>query len=300
MSAKRRIGDRKDGKLIRDIDSMHFIMPIIYPNRCDNEAFISERIDLTSAMMFLEQKNIGETDYRYNVFQLIVCALIKTITLRPKMNRFIANKNIYQRNEVSASFVIKKQFSDESKEGLAFIHAAHDTVLDDIHNEIYRQVTDCRDGKQDASSDAMDMFKKMPRCISKLLLNIVCFLDRHGKVPASLIETDPYYSSVVITNLGSIGLHSGYHHLTNWGTNSVFAALGEIKKRPFYDEQSNVEMRWSIDIGLTIDERIADGYYYSRTIKLLKYLLENPQLLDRPAGEEVDYESSKQCQGALA
>ena len=300
MSAKRRIGDRKDGKLIRDIDSMHFIMPIIYPNRCDNEAFISERIDLTSAMSFIKEKNIENPQYRYNVFQLVVAALIKTITLRPKMNRFIANKNIYQRNKVSASFVIKKQFSDESKEGLAFIHATQDTVLKDIHDEIFRQVTDCRAGKQDASSDAMDMFKKMPRCISKLLLNIICFLDRHGKVPASLIETDPYYSSVVITNLGSIGLHSGYHHLTNWGTNSVFAALGEIKKRPFYDEQSNVEMRWSIDIGLTIDERIADGYYYSRTIKLLKYLLENPQLLDRPAGEEVDYESSKQCQGALA
>ena len=290
MSEKRRLGDRKDGRLIRDIDSMHFIMPIIYPNRCDNEAFISERIDLTAAERFLEEKNAANPEYKYTFFQLIVTALIKTVTLRPKMNRFIANKNIYQRNEVSASFVIKKQFADEAKEGLAFIHATDNTTLDEVHDEIYRQVTSCRSGKQDSTSDAMDMFKRMPRFLAKALINIICVLDRHGKVPRSLIETDPYYSSIVLTNLGSIGMHSGYHHLTNWGTNSLFAAIGEKKVRPFYDNDGIPHMRQSVDIGITTDERLADGYYYSKTVKLLKYLLENPELLDKPAGEEVSYE----------
>ena len=290
MSEKRRLVDRKDGRLIRDIDSMHFIMPIIYPNRCDNEAFISERIDLTAAERFLEEKNAANPEYKYTFFQLIVTALIKTVTLRPKMNRFIANKNIYQRNEVSASFVIKKQFADEAKEGLAFIHATDNTTLDEVHDEIYRQVTSCRSGKQDSTSDAMDMFKRMPRFLAKALINIICVLDRHGKVPRSLIETDPYYSSIVLTNLGSIGMHSGYHHLTNWGTNSLFAAIGEKKERPFYDNDGIPHMRQSVDIGITIDERLADGYYYSKTVKLLKYLLENPELLDKPAGEEVSYE----------
>ena len=48
-------------------------------------------------------------------------------------------------------------------------------------------------------------------------------------------------------------------------------------------------MKDSVDIGLTIDERIADGYYYSRTVRLLKTLLENPELLERPLNEEVAY-----------
>lgn len=290
MSEKRRFGDRRDGRLIRDIDSMHFVMPIIYPGRCDNEAYISERIDLTAAEEFLQRKNADNPDYKYNLFQLIVTALVKTVTLRPKMNRFIANKNIYQRNEVSAAFVIKKQFHDESKEGLAFIHATDKTSLEEIHGEIYRQVSDCRAGKQDASSDALDMFKRMPRPLAKTILNFLRVLDRHGKVPASIIATDPYYSSIILTNLGSIGMHSGYHHLTNWGTNSLFAAVGQKKVRPFYSDDGTVSMRMSVDVGITIDERIADGYYYSKTIKLLKYLLENPELLERPAGEEVSYE----------
>lgn len=41
---KRRRGDRRDGYLIRDIDPMHFFQPYLYPDRTDNEAFISERI----------------------------------------------------------------------------------------------------------------------------------------------------------------------------------------------------------------------------------------------------------------
>ena len=108
-------------------------------------------------------------------------------------------------------------------------------------------------------------------------------------MPSSFIETDPYYCTIVLTNLGSIKLHSGYHHLTNWGTNSVFVAVGERKLRPFYQEDGSMEMRDSIDLGLTIDERIADGYYYSKTVRLLKKLLENPELLEQPFGTEVEY-----------
>ena len=99
MSKKREHwGDRPDGVLLRDLDSLHFITGIIYPNRCDNEAYISERIDLTNINAFLEKKNATNPEYHYNLFQLIVTALVKAITLRPKMNRFIVNSNFYQRN----------------------------------------------------------------------------------------------------------------------------------------------------------------------------------------------------------
>lgn len=285
----KRFGDRRDGTLLRDTDSMHLIMPLMYPNRCDNEAFISERIDLTNINRFLEQKNADNPEYKYNLFQIMVTALLKTITLRPKMNYFIANKNMYQRNEVSAAFTIKKIFSDHGGEALAFIHTKPEYTLDTIHEEIYRQVSYCRSDKKDASTESMDALQKLPRFLLKPIGFCARFLDRHGWMPRQVIATDPYYSSVVLTNLGSIKLHSGYHHLTNWGTNSVFCAIGERKKRPFYKEDGTVEMRDSVDLGLTIDERIADGYYYSKTVRLLKTLLENPELLEKPLSEKVEY-----------
>ena len=85
-TTKRRRGDRKDGVLLRNLDGMHFITPIIYPNRCDNEAYISETIDLTNMNAYLQKKNAQSADFPYTMFHIIVAALIKTITLRPKMN----------------------------------------------------------------------------------------------------------------------------------------------------------------------------------------------------------------------
>ena len=283
----RKWGDRKDGTLIRDIDSMHYIMPLMYPNRCDNEAFMHLRVDLTKAEKYLEQKNAGSPEYKYNLFQLVVTAVLKCITLRPQMNRFIANGNMYQRNNITAAFTVKKIFSDHGGEALARINAKPEDTIDTIHNEIYRQVSFCRSDSKDASTASMDVLQKIPG--KHMIGRIARFLDRHGWMPKGIIATDPYYCSVVLTNLGSLKIDAGYHHMTNWGTNSVFCAIGLMKKRPFYDEDGNVEMRMSVDLGMTIDERISDGYYYAKTMRLLKTLLENPELLEKPLSEGVEY-----------
>ena len=287
---KKRRGDRKDGRLLRELDSLHFITGIIYPNRCDNEAYISERIDLTPVKKYIARRNETETDFPYTYFHLVLTALVKTITLRPKMNRFIVNGNFFQRNEVTASFVVKKQFSDKGAEALAMLHTTGDDTIDTVHEYIRQQVTECRSDKVDASTAGMDMFNKMPRWMGKAIVRFLMFLDRHGWVPADLIATDPYYSSVVISNLGSIKLKCGYHHLTNWGTCSLFCIIGEKKKSPFINEDGTVSMRETLELGLTIDERLADGYYYSKSVRLLEYLLTHPEELEKPMNEEVQYE----------
>lgn len=283
----KRWGDRKDGTLIRDIDSMHYIMPLMYPNRCDNEAFMHLRVDLTNAEKYLAEKNADDPEYKYNLFQLVVTAVLKCITLRPQMNRFIANGNMYQRNNVTAAFTVKKIFSDQGGEALARIYAKDTDTIDTIHEEIFKQVSFCRSDNKDASTASMDIIKKIP---GKHVIGLIArWLDRHGWMPQSIIATDPYYCSAVLTNLGSLKLDAGYHHMTNWGTNSFFCAIGLMKKRPFYAEDGSAEMRMSVDLGLTIDERIADGYYYAKTMRLLKTLLEHPELLEKPLSEEIEY-----------
>ena len=187
------------------------------------------------------------------------------------------------------SFVVKKQFADEAAEALAVIHAKDESNVESIHEDLRHQILDCKDvHKVDSSTGNMDFFNHMPRFLGKFLVWILTRLDIHGWIPASIIETDPYYTTCVISNLGSIKLNCGYHHLTNWGTCSVFCIIGEKSKRPVYHEDGTIEMREMLDLGLTIDERLADGYYYSKTIRLLKKLLENPELLETPANQEVE------------
>ena len=305
---KKRRGDRKDGRLMRELDSLHYVTGILYPNRCDNEAYISQRIDLTNMNAYIAKKNETETEFPYTMFHLVLTALMKTIravstrwnmvltalmktiTLRPKLNRFIVNSNFYQRNEVSASFVVKKQFSDKGAEALAFLHCKDEYTLSDIHDYIRRQVTECRSDKVDPSTGAMDILNRIPRFVSKAAIHLLMWLDKHGWVPADIIATDPYYSSVVISNLGSIKLKCGYHHLTNWGTCSLFCIIGEKAVRPIYAPDGTMAMKETLDLGLTIDERLADGYYYSKSVRLLKHLLEHPEELEKPMKEEVTYE----------
>ena len=287
---ERHWGDRKDAALLRNADSMHFIMGVVYPNRPDNEAYISERIDLTAINEYLKKKNYEGIDFKYTMFHVILTGLLKTITLRPKLNRFYKNENYYQRHEITAGFTIKKKFDDHAEEGLAFIHGKPDATIDSIHDEIRDQVTGYRGGKHDSTGDAMDLFNRLPRGLSKFIVHFLMWLDKHGWVPQSLIENDANYASVFLSNLGSIKLRCGYHHLSTWGTTSLFVIIGEKKWTPLYDEHGFVKMYESLDLGLTVDERIADGYYYSKSIRLLKYLLEHPEELEKPLRAEVTFE----------
>ena len=66
--------------------------------------------------------------------------------------------------------------------------------------------------------------------------------------------------------------------------------IGEKGPLPYFDAEGRVEMRDSLKLGITLDERIADGYYYAKSIQLFKYLMQHPQLLEQPANMEVDYD----------
>ena len=286
---KKRRGDRFDATLLRDIDAMHWFMPYLYPNRADNEAFIREEFDLTNLEAFLAKKNEGRTEDKYTIFHAVAAILVKTVTLRPKMNRFIQGRRLYQRDDISLAFVVKKQFADEAHEALAFIKFPEDTTIDSLHERIMAEIHECRSDKLDNSTAGMEMFTKLPRWLMRIVMWVLHRLDFYGKVPYSLIKADPNYSSVFITNLGSIKLNAAYHHLTNWGTNSLFVVIGEKAVKPVFQPDGSYEMRSTLGVGITLDERIADGYYYAKTIRLIKHLIEHPELLDRPANEEVDY-----------
>jgi pyruvate/2-oxoglutarate dehydrogenase complex dihydrolipoamide acyltransferase (E2) component len=73
----------------------------------------------------------------------------------------------------------------------------------------------------------------------------------------------------------------------NWGTNSIFIIIGTKKFKPHHDQEGNVTMKKELDLAFTIDERISDGFYYARSLRLMKTLIENPALLEGPLSEEV-------------
>ncbi|MBQ7036677.1 MAG: 2-oxo acid dehydrogenase subunit E2 [Clostridia bacterium] len=291
---KKKWGDRPDGVRVRNLDSMHVFMPYMLPNRTDNEAFISEKVDLSAINAFLEKKNAESPQYKYTIFHVVTAALAKTIYHRPKLNRFIAGRRLYERNEILLAFTAKRVFSDDGDEALLLINCDENTTVDSLHDTICHRVSKNRkEGEVDGATKIMNILAKMPRIILRGIVGIMNFMEYHGCLPAFLRYVDPYHSTVFISNLGSIKLNAAYHHLANWGTNSLFVVIGEKHLEAVANPDGTIETKEVLPLGITLDERIADGYYYTKSIKLLKHLLTHPELLDLPAGMAVDYEEKK-------
>ena len=287
---KRKWGDRKDGIWLKDLPPLNRIMPGIMPNRADNEAYISFDIDLRPLDAYLARKNEGRTEDKYTYFHIISAAIAKAFVLRPRMNRFICNNKVYQRRNLSVAFVVKKKFDDRSEEGLAFLEYAPTETVDTYHQKIMDVIHQTRkDGAQDTSSGAMDIISKLPQWLINAIIRTVLWLDKHGWAPDALIGSDPNHAAIFLTNLGSIGLEGGYHHLVNWGTNSCFIVLGKKYMKMEYNKEGNSDLHEVIPLGITLDERIADGYYYSGTAALVKELLAHPDLLEMSADTPVEY-----------
>ena len=283
-------GDRFDGVWLRDEPSMNQIMSYIYPNRADNEAYINEEIDIRPMEEYLARKNEGREGDKYKYFHVICAAVAKTLILRPKMNRFVAGNRLYQRKYASVAFTMKKQFSDRSEEGLVMKKFQPDSTIDTLFHDLVSEVHAIRENRVvDNSTSFMDKLVRLPRPILKTIMSILLKLDRKGKVPYDLIKEDPNYSSCFLTNLGSIDLNSGYHHLSNWGTCTIFVVIGKRHYAPEYHADGSYEVRPVINLGFTLDERVADGYYYSKSMKLIKHLLAHPELLELPMETPVDY-----------
>ena len=286
--SKRRWGDRIDATLVRDNDPLHFFMPYLYPNRADNEAVLQEEVDLTALNAFLAEKNKGRSTDKYTLMHAVCTALVRTITLRPKLNYFIKGNRLYKRNDISLSFVVKKQFADTGKEALAFRKFGPETTIDTLHQTIMEEIHDCRSDKIDNSTAGMEFFTHFPRWLMRIAIRILFLLDYYGRVPQSLIKADPNYSTVLISNLGSIKLNANYHHLSNWGTCSLFLVIGEKHMAPIFQPDGSYEMHEVVNLSITLDERIADGYYYAKSIQIFKHLLQHPELLNERADKEVE------------
>lgn len=285
---KKRWGDRPDARWLRDLPAMNLIMPTLMPHRADNEAHINVDIDLRPIQAWLEKKNEGRETDKYTFFHVVCAAIGKAFVLRPRMNRFVCNHKIYQRDKISVAFTVKKQFSDKAEEGLAFLEYTEQDTVDTFHEKLMKVIHHSKN-ETDTSTGAMDLITKLPHWLVVAIVKFVLFIDKFGWAPQALIGSDPNHASIFLSNLGSIGLECGYHHLVNWGTNSCFVVVGKKHMKMDYDKDGNGDLHEVLPLGITLDERIADGYYYSGTVALVKELLAHPELLELPADTPVEY-----------
>ena len=287
----RRFGDRYDAYRIRDIDGLHFYMAYLMPKRTDAEVYINEKIDVTELLSYIKEKNLSK-ERKVTLFHCIIAAVARTIKMRPLLNRYISGKRYYMRHEISMGFTIKKKFVDHSEETLMIYRPKDDENLCDITDRLSPKVSEAKKDKDNGQSvdDILNIVKKLPKPLMNLFMAFINFADVHGLMPKSFSSVDTNYCTVLLSNLGSIKCDAVYHHLNNMGTNGIVITIGEIHKELMIDENGESVVRDVVNLGVTLDERIADGFYFARSLKLIKHLFKNPELLDKKLKEEIDFE----------
>ena len=183
------------------------------PKRTESEVYLYDKIDATDLLKFIEKKNAGHPNYKTTVFHCFVLAVARMIRERPKMNRYVQGRRLYERDEISMSFLAKRRFADDAEEAFMMVVPKDNDNIDTVSHKIYGDLTEVRrhehsTGGMDAT---VDSFAKIPRLLLMIVVRIIRWLDFWGLVPKALKEGDSNYSTVLLSNLGSIKGPAVYH-----------------------------------------------------------------------------------------
>lgn len=288
----KRIGDRKDAKKVRNLDGLHNVMIDIKPERCDSDVYMNKEIDVTKLIKYVEKYKKEHPDDKITYFHAFAMAFAKTIYNKPLLNRFVANRTFYDRNDVIIAFVAKIAFEEDSEEVMINIKVDKDDNIFTLRDKITKRVAKIRNSKKgekkENTNNIVDAVGKLPKLIRMIVTGALKFLDKHGWLPESITKDNLYYSSVILSNLGNFKIGSIYHNIVNFGTSSIIATMGMIHKSKVIDKDGKEKIIDVCDFGVNMDERIADGYYFAKSIKVLEYIFDNPELLEDRADARIE------------
>lgn len=286
---RRRFGDRKEGRRVRTLPAMNYVVPYIMKTRCGAQNCFEDVIDITNIERYLDLKHQeGYTDM--TLLHVMLAAYVKVVAERPGINRFIAGRRIYARNNVECVMTIKKELSLESPD--TCIKVEFDP-RDNIYN-VYKKFQKVAHTAVEENTDFDNTAKiitKIPGFIFRFAMAILRGLDYMGWLPKALMNVSPFHGSMIITSMGSLGIPAIYHHLYNFGTLPIFISYGNIFAADAVKRDGTKERHHFVTLKVVTDERICDGFYYASAFKKIKKYLARPELLDQisdTVNEDID------------
>ena len=275
----------RKGHKAKDVTGVQNIMIDLKPNRCEAEVYISLDVDVTEFVKYIKELKKKHKDITF--FHGFVQIMGKVLYKYPKLNRFVQNRTLYEHDDVSIAFVAKAKFDDVSEEFLTCLTVDENDTILEVSDKIKDKIEKIRGAKATANSaganNVVDKIGHFWRPLRSFLVGILKWWDKKFGLPGSIADENIYYSSLIVSNLGTFKTPGIYHNLTNLGTSSGLVAFGEIK------EEHGKQM---MNIGITLDERIGDGFYFCRAVKAIEYLFANPKLLMEEASKPFEVPSS--------
>ena len=271
---------RHDGTYLPNLHFFTQMLPYLMPKRVDSVIYFEQEMDVTETISYVRKRK-NETDKpKITMFYVMLYAALRTIVLRPKLNRFVSGYRYYQRNRITFNFIAKKEMTDEGEEINATMSFSPLLTFEQFCGKIDAFVSSVKKGKSTGSEKINRTVTKMPRFLIKLFVWGIKHLDYHNGLPKSVIDSLPFFSTIFFTNVGSVGIDAPFHHNFDVGTCGIFCAIGKIRKVNVLKSDGTVEVRDKIKVTFTYDDRITDGIYCARGIDVMRDLIENPSKID--------------------
>lgn len=279
-------GDRKDGRRIRTEPPMNQVSPYIMWTRNASTNYFTEAFEITHVERYIRQKR-KEGLTSFGLTHVLLACYCRAVAKYPKMNRFIGGQKIYSRgNDLQFCMTIKKEMTSDSPETVIKVHLSPYDTAEDVYRKMNEKVEEVKNTPLDSSFDkTAHALMLIPGVVLKFVVWLLRVLDYFGMLPKFLLEVSPFHGSVFFTSMGSLGIPPIYHHLYDFGNLPIFGSFGCKRRALEVQEDGSVVQRKYLDCKFTMDERIADGFYYAAFFKHFKRILYKPEMLDMPPEE---------------
>lgn len=273
---------RADGKRIKNADPMYTVAAYIMNKRVDSMNMITIDIPVEPIKEYLNTKRKQGKNISH--MAVVMAAFIRTIKEFPELNRFVVNKKIYQRNELSVGMVVL-QPGDSGHGTMSKMYFEENNTIFEVNDIINNYVEENRQTPKSNGTEKMIKFLLSVPGILPVGVALFKWMDKHGLLPKFIIDMSPFHMSFGITNLASIRTNHIFHHCYEFGTTSMFLAMGNTREVP-HRKGNEIVFEKCMPIGVTMDERIASGAYFAMAFRKMRTYLRNPELLETPPVED--------------
>jgi pyruvate/2-oxoglutarate dehydrogenase complex dihydrolipoamide acyltransferase (E2) component len=212
---------------------------------------------------------------------LVGRALTYCMRRRPEINGMVRNHRIYLRDEVALFYQVNipgEPGSKVEKSNLAgaVIHQAEKLTLAGLAQALGQKSNRVKKGEDLELKRNMNLFNFIPWRLTGLYLDFISWLMYGLNLDLQFlgVPKDPF-GSVMITNVGSIGVDVAWAPLVPYSRVPLLLAVGMVSDRPWV-VNGELAVRPILPIGVTFDHRMIDGIHASQMAKDFKECFSNP------------------------
>lgn len=197
----------------------------------------------------------------------------------PDANAILRFNKIYLRQDIGVFFQVALEDPATGEIDLsgATVFDTHKKSVVEIVDDFDAKVGAVRSLKDKSLEQTRSTFKSIPAFMLNWILDVMSLflytlnldMRRFG------LPRDPF-GSVMITNIGTLGLEEAYVPLVPYSKVPLLIALGAVKEEAVV-EDGTVVVRKMLRVCATFDHRVLDGMHAAKMVKTLKRVFANPE-----------------------